>query len=897
MSLCSSPNILDDATHEMLDKEVHEGVGPQFRNKPLEQRGMPDYIFLLRFIVEFSNGTLDPKYFDFRVARALIASQPQLVTMLDAAWSSGSYRDIRNLGQHDPFLGPSANPFSVRNTSTTWAVDYGRVYTSAYYGKAVDGFCEYLEHNNKMFTYGPHGGPPKYYAKLCSIVQSSGTGKSRLLVELHRKGIVVLYMCLRPSHDKTALPPRDDVPADILTPYWGIDTVDYGTRCCAFFAATFMMVREWLSTSRSLEDALRQWNISMRNLLSPIRQDFFAALKAQYETCYREINTSVRKDAVAETDDESSNLTLFGEQVKVPMEKDNYLMEHEAAARMPGQQLMINAYQDLVNLLDNLFGVLEPHKAKFVIALDEAHPLNVTSSGGYRLLTILSRVISKYSAADRSSNHSVWVVFASTTLKVADFAAPQAYYDSAKVFADGQLPYPPYCALGWDQLADPLEGIAATDVARADHIIGYGRAMWKSIQEVYDVEEMMGIAISKLFGTSANKDLPLVIWSQRCCLEVTLGHHEAIRFVESGVASYLRICIATTDDRNCIFTTYLSESFLSCAAASLLHTDRNLDTFLKTLEGKILNGMVDVGKSGELASRLLWLLAKDLYVRRAPLVGSVVRAEDRQPWQSELIDCQLISVIDYFRFVFGKNFWEVAGEKVPGTGKKAKEVFNNAFVNFSHWVRMDGHISASKNDVDHDQLDGNEWTLRHWHRTSAVQCCYNQPLVDKMIPIYFKDNDENPLPDNHLRKDLSCMSQIFISDKAQRSSNEADLQNIARTHDSINCNSPQPWIAILVDLGMSDSVVRFTFPVGQSDRESPIEGGPCLRIYAAAINVDTFPFLSRSERLPLTLQNIISWEENPPTGKIAQFLQEQVKYGSTSTGRNMRWEGWAKTHN
>jgi hypothetical protein len=41
-----------------------------------------------------------------------------------------------------------------------------------YSGAAVDGFVEYLEANNRKFSHG------NYYGKFCSIVQSSGTGKS-----------------------------------------------------------------------------------------------------------------------------------------------------------------------------------------------------------------------------------------------------------------------------------------------------------------------------------------------------------------------------------------------------------------------------------------------------------------------------------------------------------------------------------------------------------------------------------------------------------------------------------------------------------------------------------------------------------------------------------------------
>ena len=46
-----------------------------------------------------------------------------------------------------------------------------------YRGMAVDGFLEYLQDNEAKYRQGEH------YAKLCSIVQSSGTGKSRLLCE------------------------------------------------------------------------------------------------------------------------------------------------------------------------------------------------------------------------------------------------------------------------------------------------------------------------------------------------------------------------------------------------------------------------------------------------------------------------------------------------------------------------------------------------------------------------------------------------------------------------------------------------------------------------------------------------------------------------------------------
>ncbi|KAG8217213.1 hypothetical protein J3R82DRAFT_5298, partial [Butyriboletus roseoflavus] len=54
-----------------------------------------------------------------------------------------------------------------------------------YRGAAVDGFYEYLMHNEKLFKKNEVAPGPGYYAKFCSIVQSSGTGKSRVLTEVN----------------------------------------------------------------------------------------------------------------------------------------------------------------------------------------------------------------------------------------------------------------------------------------------------------------------------------------------------------------------------------------------------------------------------------------------------------------------------------------------------------------------------------------------------------------------------------------------------------------------------------------------------------------------------------------------------------------------------------------
>ncbi|KAI6019034.1 hypothetical protein BKA83DRAFT_4127635 [Pisolithus microcarpus] len=343
--------------------------------------------------------------------------------------------------------------------------------------------------------------------------------------------------------------------------------------------AIFKTICEYMSTrleSGSLEDVLKQWNNSMCNLLSDNHGHFFVRLMTTHNVYYKQIN---------------SHVPGSGEEVEQEeqlMEQDKQLEEHEkkVTTSMLGFKDMITAYLTMRNSLDVLFNSGEVHKPKLVIALDEAHSLSMVTPYKYHPLTILCRAISLYSGG------AARVV------------------ESTRVFMDGQLIFPPYSQL-----------------------------RWKSIQED-SVEEIIAIAISKLHGINENRNVLLTVLSQRFCLHVTFGHHEAVEFLASSVASHLQVCIFFSKDHNWGFTTYPSEPFLSCAAASVLNDKFNLDKHLWVLEDKIISGMINVGKSGELASQLLWLHAKDVYICCTSPASPVIQAADGQEWKSELIDCQ-----------------------------------------------------------------------------------------------------------------------------------------------------------------------------------------------------------------------------------------------------------------
>ncbi|KAF9239629.1 hypothetical protein BU15DRAFT_74483 [Melanogaster broomeanus] len=863
MTLDIIPDILrlDAETHRKLDKSVNERCAILRLQNNLDN--FQSLILLLYIIIGSSDGHLNPYYSTPEAAAELFEAYPELPDMLKAAWKDKSYHDVRNLSILQMPSTESYTQFSEDQ-------ELARSFNTTYRGSALTAFVEYLENNQRKFEQR------KYYGKFCSIVQSSGTGKTRLMLELVKKDTLVLYMNLRPEQDRTGFPDRDPIPARLLTE--GHTTAEaYGIRCCAFFTAIFQALHASLSKLQKDtgddQSAVQKWNTDMNTPCSTERATFFK----QVRTIVDEIEPMIKAwDKVGSKDATET---------------------FQPSLSSSGQKMMIRAYKDMINAFPKLFRPKneEDNAPKLVIAMDEGHPLHETKN--FRPATILCRTISAYSQDVKAS---IWVVFGSTNSKVAHFASPQADFDSARVSVKGLLVFPPFSQLGWDQLAYGLKKIEATEVAKLFHIICFGRpcaflfhflsvntkqcCRWKSLEKMFvdPVQEIQNLARHKLCGGSkydpGTTRHALAILGQRFGLDICFGHSEAVEHTESLVASHLRICITVTEDRRWSFTTYPSEPYLSCVAASLLHEKSEMrDETLRVLMKKVNDGMIDMGQSGELASRMLWLLAKDLLVRTRHSPDVFLDEANGKEWDGELIDCQEVSVWDFFKFLFGDDFWTKAGQS-------ATAAFEGAYVNFSHWISMDSNIR--RNGLE--QLDIKQWTLRHWHRTSAVQCCHNQPAIDKVIPIYFNSP-------RMVGGDEGRVSQIFISDKARMQAGSADtLDKILRTDNSIageNHQSPLPYVAILADMGLTQSGVhRIEFPKPSSTQ--PVYE-QCLRIHACGMNSNTYRFLCGSNLgvLRETLQFLVKRHLVPENSQHhIQLVQDRVEFGKSSTEQHMVWE-------
>ena len=193
----------------------------------------------------------------------------------------------------------------------------------------------------------------------------------------------------------------------------------------------------------------------------------------------------------------------------------------------------------------------------------------------------------------------------------------------------------------------------------------------------------------------------LAVLAQRFGLDIYFDHKEAASLIENAIASRGRICLGTTEDRTWSFTTYPSEPFLSCIAANILHTSPEVRAkILMTTMRKVKTGLIEVGKTGELANRLIFLLGKDLYIRQlaqdfsetlfSPNYDSEDESDSRATaLESECFDCKMVPLIGYLEYLFGSSFW-------GGSEAEAKKLFANAYINFSHWVSMKDNIGKRK---------------------------------------------------------------------------------------------------------------------------------------------------------------------------------------------------------
>ncbi|KAG9074352.1 hypothetical protein FRC06_010744, partial [Ceratobasidium sp. 370] len=517
--------------------------------------------------------------------------------------------------------------------------------------------------------------------------------------------------------------------------------------------------------------------------------------------------------------------------------------------QLPGEVALTKAYRNLISMT-SVFDSWR-NGPQLVIAIDEAHLLRQLQET-YLPSHILCRTISVFSKSQSAVSN--WVIFASTASKVADFSAPAHIHASLRIHHGGPLLFPPYSLLDWDQRAPALSRIDLENVAQFGHIAKLGRPL-----QSFDKN---------------NPNHMLAVLGQRFILDICFGSYQSSEFQQTAVSSHLRVCLGWTEDRTWQETAYPSEPLLSCAAAQIMYQQppnpwgaRVVEFAFRHLQEAVIGRLMNPGQpgqpdqAGELVCRLLYLMGKDLAIRRhdEPAIQNL---------SSELLDCMPLPVTEYLDVMFGLDKLD-----------SATDIFKDWYVNFSHWVPMSENIKF-EGQKGEEASCMQAWLARHWARTSAVQCYHHQPSFDQVIPMYKlrKPSEPKPAEDEYAGR----VSFILVSDKARaRAASETEVDTVSPEKAKLP-NLGQPHIAILADVRATNA--------GVESWSCDVDGATALRILVSGIGQGAYRFLGEPGMSSVggALRRIV---DLPDLADVSTPNERKVsgrsRFGSTTRDENM----------
>ncbi|QRV96429.1 hypothetical protein RhiJN_24447 [Ceratobasidium sp. AG-Ba] len=703
---------------------------------------------------------------------------------------------------------------------------------------AENALYDFLTRCNEEFQQG------KYYGKFCSVVQSSGTGKSRTLIELRQKNVVVLYMSIQASTNTDSYPPRDDIVADILTKGLNDCADEYADRCVSFFIAVFRTLKRSLYRPRLNRDKVIQaWSSEMCDLFSPQRYRFFHELNREYIGALKTLR------------EERLGITSLSIRDGAPT--DQWPTPNKPTLSGGNESMKAPAVQPQSNVDDVPTSKAMPEKAS---VKKRENPNYEAGDKPYRPLDVFRRAINAFSTKQPSV--PVWTVFASKVSGIADYSSPSYIYNSLRINEEGSRLFRPFSKLYWDQRALPPGRVRPADVAQFDNIVRFGRPLWQSLVE-------SGIGRDKILITAGEKickakrfdpgnfNQALALLGQRFFFEICPGRFKSRKFQEVAVASHLRYSQGTTEDGSWQETSYPSEPLLSCAVARILYADYirsdlapfPIEQALVKLTEAVDQQLVNTGQKGELVSRLIYLMAKDLAVRKL----------DFEPISDDkdLSDCLPITVSAYLESVFG----------IIPTPTEPLELLEGWYINFSHWVSMSTEIEFSGEDGERF-AKMQEWLYLLWTRTSAVQCCCDQKEFDKLIPMWHKAKN--------------TFSYILIADKA-RNTHVRELRRMTPLNAKMPSN-PSFYITVLAELGVAARPASLSVPEEDGIR--------VVHINAPGIGSPPYSFLEDEEAISRSLRSVfrLSNVSDEDGTEYERKSRERSMFGASCSVRHTHWK-------
>ncbi|KAF5373422.1 hypothetical protein D9615_009451 [Tricholomella constricta] len=720
-------------------------------------------------------------------ARDLLKREPSINPLLHQAWEEGSFKEVRKLEILWPVVQESLSGCSkkakyAQRECATDPLLYGRNSLEQALQSAWRG--DYLGDHHRLLLSNIDAILPTEdpYSNQITIVQSSGTGKSRMVHE-QAKLVFTIPFNLR-GEDSTkslAFPMPDAAVRDWLVSIAKSD--DLKGNCLKFFASVFTQVNDelekfWEELSKKSAEDLAKW----------------------WSSHFEGIREGLYKAAITDAKQPSKNLP------EIQKRHEDLLAEHRKEGEGYEDPVIETAAESARLALQQLLSKLrvpdESKSIKLIIYFDEAHPLTkvvIQNDDGKTLYDFLCSYLNEFLSLP------VVFIFLSTNSSLAYFAAPKALARSARIRGGAATTHAPITETPFDCCGDlvvkPGE-LLIKDISTIPFMAKFGRPLfWTMLRGAGRNKpafhrEVLGLARAKLVSdANIDSSVDILLASKLAVLDLQLSldfepRREKVQIQEAGlVESHMRFAYSIPGHREYLRSGYPSEPLLAEAAAQQLWNWRMKRPFVvvETLTDVLDDGLLDRGELGELTGRQLLL---DAYHRAV---------EEEQPKQTRPIfsaGCRLITFIEK---LFSEKYAKMVLDSTPDNmkGVSFREAFKDALVCFTHFGKMADNTGVTSSAA---------WAafIRHM----AIMCRNGQRTVDCIIPVLL----QNTVLCEHVMTGVLVQfkRQIQRGTIAKYSIDQAKIEFFPEIesckHGSKIPTSYRPYIGLVMELGIQGKV-------------------------------------------------------------------------------------------
>ncbi|KAN0062115.1 hypothetical protein ACQY0O_005636 [Thecaphora frezii] len=669
---------------------------------------------------------------------------------------------------------------------------FARSFDSDLHGDVVQRFNADLFKNEAMFD------PGFYYGRIIPIVQSSGTGKSRLVHEM-RKIWPTLSVTLRTAaHDPDeGFPIQDLYAVDYFQEH--AHGYNFDLITIAFLAAWFKVAADNIPDEPRTVGAI--FDANWGHSLVDQEHAFVHNLTRQY------LFRTVESEAIE-----------FVKNWK--MEKPDIIEVDSMVKQILEQPLL-----EFAEKIGSLKAVKQQTKERgfkkplVLIAFDECTLLSEFMPG-YELVYL--RRCFHHIGKITDLPVSIWLLLLDTSSTISKLWPIKKVNKSLREYTLWQ--FPPFYNMGFNVLHQKAIAERPRDALKLDTLKFYGRPLWHG----YEAEKPLQVAYRKLGGEEAamypghekkaelSEALAVSLLSNRIWLDLMplRSDQNGGMVVTTTVERHMRI-IVDFDETGRIDTRALSEPMLAIAAwywlSDKLTYPRSWPEVIKYMRDHLLHSasVDNKGINGELLVRLLFILARD---------STDEACEVRKlPWREAAPDMPAIPFQSFLSALLGESASKLvlhelqqldteAANVAPGQDHRTKrkrmsadtdvaEEEGQCWVNFTH-VTL---VAAPIPQITSYYL----WNA--WKRGIAIQCVRGQARIDGILPIYRGSLDDAFKNKREAARRMTYMPwQVKNRDKGTKSTECMHGPLVAHPAKE----TEEPMFTLLLELGTESAFQR-----------------------------------------------------------------------------------------